>query len=91
MPPLFPETYVWIDASRNMQEGQINRECDQPRLYDVVTAQGNFRRDCRVLFQCLQILLNKIFLNLPDALCLISETASMLSRLMCSGEVFLIC
>ena len=47
MPPISPETFVGIDAGRNIQEGQIDRECDQPRSYDVVTARSNFQRNRR--------------------------------------------
>ena len=25
VPPLLPKTYVWIDADRNLQEGQIDQ------------------------------------------------------------------
>ena len=47
VPPLSPKTYVWIDAGCNIQEGQIDHDCNQPRPYDVVTARGNFRRNRR--------------------------------------------
>ena len=43
--PLLPETYVWIDADRNLQEGQIDQRCEQPRSYHVATARGIFRRN----------------------------------------------
>ena len=35
VPPMLPETYVWIDADRNSQEGQIDQRCDEPRSNNV--------------------------------------------------------
>ena len=47
VPRLLPETYVWIDADHNLQEGQINQRCYLPRSYNVATARGSFRRNRR--------------------------------------------
>ena len=46
-PPLLPETYVWIDDDRNLQEGQIDQRCEQPRSCNVAMARGSFRKNRR--------------------------------------------
>ena len=43
VPPISRKTYIWAAAGGNTQEGQVDRECDQPRSYNVaVAAPGNF-------------------------------------------------
>ena len=48
VPFLLPETCVWIDAVRYVQEGQIDRQCEQPRSYIVATARVSFQKNRRV-------------------------------------------
>jgi len=45
LPPLAPETYVWINADRNLKSGQVQNENGEPRSYNVVTPNANYRRN----------------------------------------------